>query len=164
VVERTFCIKPAKPAITIAAGNETVLTSNATSGNQWFLNGVIIPAATGSSLTVTQTGAYTVQLKVDDCASDFSDDQSLFITGDLADANAVVVLYPVPAKDWLTVSFEQEAGVKQLTVFDRVGRTLATQEASGKETQLAVGQYATGVYYLRVLADQKATLIKFMIE
>ena len=164
VVERSFCIKPAKPAITIAAGNETVLTSNATSGNQWFLNGVIIPAATAPSLTVTQTGAYTVQVRVDDCASDFSDDQSLVITGDLADANPGIVLYPVPAKDWLTVSFEQEAGVKQLTVFDRVGRTLATQEASGKETQLAVGQCATGVYYLRVLADQKATLIKFMIE
>jgi len=62
---------PAKPGIVRA---ENVLGSTAPAGNQWFLNGVAIPGATGQFLTATQTGSYTVQVILNSgCPSPMSD-------------------------------------------------------------------------------------------
>lgn len=49
----------ALPTVTISiSGN--VLTSSATSGNQWYHNGIPIPGATGQIYTATQQGDYDV--------------------------------------------------------------------------------------------------------
>jgi hypothetical protein len=53
---------PPKPSIVRA---ENVLGSSAPLGNQWFLNGVAIPGATGQFLQATQPGSYTVQVTLD---------------------------------------------------------------------------------------------------
>ena len=69
-VSQTLCINPAKPTVTASnVDTETpLLTSNSTSGNQWFLNGSAISGATSSTLTVSQVGIYKVQVIVDGCA------------------------------------------------------------------------------------------------
>lgn len=54
----------AAPTIT---KNGTILTSNAASGNQWFLNGVSIPGANATTYNATQIGTYTVQKTVGTC-------------------------------------------------------------------------------------------------
>lgn len=57
---------PAIPTITnngpliFCDGDSTVLTSSATSGNQWVLNGVTISGSTSNSYTVKSSGNYTV--------------------------------------------------------------------------------------------------------
>lgn len=75
-VTQSFCIKPAKPTVEV---NSTVpsaplLTSNATIGNQWYYNGAIIDGAVNSTYTATRSGIYKVNVKVDDCISEFSSD------------------------------------------------------------------------------------------
>lgn len=47
-------------ATTFCAGGSVVLTSSATSGNQWFKDGAIITGATNPTYTATQSGNYTV--------------------------------------------------------------------------------------------------------
>ena len=54
----------AAPTIT---KNGTVLTSNAASGNQWFLNGTSIAGANATTYNATQIGTYTVQKTVGTC-------------------------------------------------------------------------------------------------
>jgi hypothetical protein len=75
-VTQSFCIKPAKPTVTInsTVPNAPVLTSSATVGNQWFYNGVSISGAVNTTYTATRSGTYTVNVKVDDCTSTFSND------------------------------------------------------------------------------------------
>ncbi len=165
-INRSFCIKPAKPTITVGnATNEFVLTANAAAGNQWYRNGIVIPGATNAAYTTTQPGAYQVQVKIDDCASVFSDEQVLVVTGDIdSSSDAIVEVYPVPAKDWLSVSFSEEAGKKQLTTFDLMGRAITREEASGKEARIDLATYADGVYYLRVVAGNKTTRIRFVVQ
>ncbi|MCX6323120.1 MAG: GEVED domain-containing protein, partial [Sphingobacteriales bacterium] len=58
---------PATPTITAggpttfcSAGGSVVLTSSATTGNQWSLDGTPIPGATNQTLNVTASGSYTV--------------------------------------------------------------------------------------------------------
>jgi hypothetical protein len=47
--------------------NGTILTSDALSGNQWFLNGTSIPGANATTYNATQIGTYTVQKTVGTC-------------------------------------------------------------------------------------------------
>lgn len=104
VVNQSFCIKPAKPTVSLSGINKGVqtLTSNASTGNQWFLNGTAIAGATNSTLTVASTGTYKVQLQADDCLSDFSADVAVSVTGDLHTMDKIEV-YPNPAENYLEV-------------------------------------------------------------
>jgi hypothetical protein len=88
-VTRSFCIKPAKPIVTVIGKNvETIiLTSNTETGNKWFLNGTVIPSATNATLPVTAPGIYKLQVTIDGCASEFSADVPLIVTGDLVGVN-----------------------------------------------------------------------------
>lgn len=71
---------PPQPAISGAPwsggpycpGNTFTLNSNATSGNQWFKDGVAIPGATATTYTVTGGGSYTVQTTSGGCTSPMS--------------------------------------------------------------------------------------------
>jgi hypothetical protein len=47
--------------------NGNILTSDAATGNQWFLNGISIPDANATTYNATQAGTYTVQKTVGTC-------------------------------------------------------------------------------------------------
>ena len=80
------------PAPTISAGTATtfcngesvILTSNASSGNQWYKDGVAINGSTGTTLNVAASGNYTVKITLNVCESAASN------------AIVVIVLPPTP--------------------------------------------------------------------
>ncbi len=49
-----------KTALVYCEGDSVVLSSNIATGNQWYLNAVIIAGATGTNYTARQSGNYTV--------------------------------------------------------------------------------------------------------
>ena len=102
-VAQSFCIKPVQPFVTTAGINtdNVTLTSNATTGNQWFKNGSAIPAATNATLLVSSPGVYRVHVVADDCVSDFSDEISIVITADSPALVSTIVLYPNPVGSFL---------------------------------------------------------------
>ena len=67
----------APPGPTITAGGpisfcnsgSVILTSNASSGNQWYKDGNAINGSTGTTLNVTESGSYTVKVIVNGCES-----------------------------------------------------------------------------------------------
>ncbi len=66
-----FLDSPPKPVV-LRAG--TALASSSLTGNQWFLNGEIIPGATQQFLKVNEKGIYTVQVTQNtDCPSPMSE-------------------------------------------------------------------------------------------
>lgn len=67
----TVSVTPAPPTPTISQ-NGTVLTSSATSGNQWYLDGTLISGATSQTYTINQNGNYTVIATIGSCSSDTS--------------------------------------------------------------------------------------------
>ncbi|MBJ6117908.1 HYR domain-containing protein [Pontibacter sp. BT310] len=70
---------PAKPTITAQTGtsacpgNTVVLTSSASTGNQWYRNGAAISGATNQSFTAIESGSYTVIVTANGCSSTASD-------------------------------------------------------------------------------------------
>lgn len=68
-----ICTPPPTPTISgnssFCSGGNVVLTSSASSGNQWYLGGSLISGATGSTYTVTTAGNYTVVVTSNGCSS-----------------------------------------------------------------------------------------------
>jgi gliding motility-associated-like protein len=100
-------INPNPPVPTISGtnvfcqGGNTVLTSSATAGNQWLLNGQPIAGQTGRTLTVTQAGNYSVRVTAATCSSTslaFRVDQAAQPAAPVAQSPAAICVgEPVPA-------------------------------------------------------------------
>ncbi len=164
VTERNFCIKPAKPTVTLTNPNTAspTLTSSATSGNQWFRNGTAIAGATNVTYSATQPGVYKVQVTADDCVSEFSNDQPLIVTGDLDQANTEIDVYPNPVTDWLTVSLGNQPGKKEVTIIDLNGKRLESKEESGLEARFHVTAYHAGTYLVNVKTQKTVNTVRFI--
>lgn len=162
------CIKPAKPSIAVSNANTATptLTSNATSGNQWYRNGTLISGATSVTLNVTQAGVYKVQVLGSGCNSDFSDDVPIIVTGDLDNNSIAIGLYPNPTRDELTIdlgAFEKNVPVN-ISTLDLLGRTLNQLVGEGgREVKLDVRLLTPG-RYLVLLRQGKSTVAKSFIK
>ncbi|MEI6061759.1 MAG: T9SS type A sorting domain-containing protein, partial [Bacteroidota bacterium] len=80
----TLVVNPI-PATPVITQHLDTLTSSANTGNQWYLNGVIIPGATGKKHIAVYTGTYTVIVTLTGCSS--------------APSNGILVL-PVSIQDF----------------------------------------------------------------
>jgi hypothetical protein len=162
-VKQSFCIKPAKPIVTLTGSNTAtpMLTSSASTGNQWFLNGVAISDATNTTLVVSAPGAYAVQSKVDDCISSPSDNFQIIVTGDI-NLPESLGLYPNPCSDFVFVTGIQNQ-VTETTAMDAVGG--ANPIKSEKQGDLLRGDISAlsrGMYILKVVDGGQVHFIKFI--
>jgi len=161
---QSFCIKPAKPTITTSGANteNITLTSSASGGNQWFKDGTAISGATNTTLSVTGAGIYKVQVKVDDCVSDFSSDVPLIVTGDLSSPVSGITIYPNPVEENLEV-LGLTGVISDSRLIDMTGRNNSlVLERKGEVYRANVQHLAPGVYLLRVTEGKNIHQIKFI--
>ncbi|MCX8491254.1 MAG: hypothetical protein ORN54_09325, partial [Cyclobacteriaceae bacterium] len=94
-------VRISTPSITLSNANTEAptLTSSATTGNQWFLNGSAISGATGVTFNPTIAGSYTVTSSIEGCPSVHSNAQVLVVTGDISSAKIDFALFPNPVVD-----------------------------------------------------------------
>lgn len=158
------CLKPAKPTITLSNGNTELptLTSSAAAGNQWFLNGTAIAGAVSATLNISTVGVYKVQVTLDGCVSDFSNDQSIIVTGDLTTTNPFVEIFPNPVYEWLTVQLGKTLGIKSIALYQLNGVQTDVQETSSHEAKFYVANYSAGVYLVKVKAGGSLKVMRFI--
>jgi uncharacterized delta-60 repeat protein len=86
--------------ITFCSGDKVVLTSSASSGNQWYKNGIPISGESATTLTATTGGSYAAKVYASGCVSALS--------------NIIVVtvnnIPPTPPNDWDGTKFNTTAG------------------------------------------------------
>ena len=140
-----------------------MLTSSSAAGNQWFLNGTAIAGATNPTLSATQEGVYKVQATIEGCASAFSDNQTFIVTGDLSFAtqSSDILLYPNPTSDWLTISLPDLLGKKVVSIYQQDGKRTDVKETMGREVVFQVGEYAQGIYLVKVVTGKSNHIIRF---
>jgi beta-glucanase (GH16 family) len=164
LVERTFCINPAKPLITVDDENTSsiTLTSSSVTGNQWFLNGTLIANETTPTLVVSEGGVYTVQVKVEDCASEMSEETVLVITGQENSLAVPIAVYPNPAEEYVEI-----AGLPNKKVYahisDLTGRTNSILfEQSESSHRANVQHLPRGVYLIKIIEGGKMYHVKLI--
>jgi uncharacterized repeat protein (TIGR03803 family) len=165
-VERSFCINPAKPTISMTTdplGVSTLVSSNET-GNQWYREGTAIENATTKNITATTAGNYTVKTIIDGCSSVVSDAKLVVITGietnsgernmrvypNVFDHNVFIEITS-DVDEAITIEFTDMLGRSHARI---AGRTNSVNEA---EIDAAPGFYvvrsktSSGIYSQRVL-------------
>jgi hypothetical protein len=152
--------QPATPSIT-NTGN--VLSSSATSGNQWYLNGVEITGATSQTYTATQSGTYTV-LTVDanGCASNASSAFNYTATGINDLGLNKTNLFPNPTKGIINIAADAAIKNYEVIVFDAQGKLIL--QAPNANT-IDLSSFNNGMYLISIRTEQgtvnrRITLIK----
>jgi hypothetical protein len=165
-----FVPVPASPTITL---NGTTLTANPEgSAVQWLLNGNILPGATGSNYTPTQSGIYSAIQTGTLCNSEASNTIPVQVTSNLTDGSGLVeyLLYPNPGVGRIHLKIRNaEPGQFDFQLMDAAGRTLWSgsqwcDSAEHWEPGLQETPLASGMYWLRVSGKQTNKVIKAMVR
>ncbi len=142
--------------------DNTTLSSNFTTGNQWYKNGVIIAGATGQQLKVEESGLYKVVVSVGSCSTSFEGPfvvTGLELTGDFNE----LVVYPNPTTGEVIVRIVSIAQ-PQVEIFNNIGQRIgevALQQGSANSTysgKFDLSSEANGFYFIRALDAESGLL------
>ncbi len=106
------------------------LVSSAGSGNQWYLDGAIIPGATGTKHIAVYTGVYSVIVTLNGCSSAPSDG-ILVIPVSVSEHSVANTfeIYPNPNNGQFEIKFEMvENSEYILEIFDQTGKSILKEE------------------------------------
>ncbi|QJW87962.1 S8 family serine peptidase [Spirosoma taeanense] len=146
--------------------NNFTLTSNATSGVQWLLNGLPIAGAINPTYTVVQTGRYSVRGSVNGCGEAISEEVYLAILAAEPEPDDVLLtVYPNPTTRQLTISLSAPYSGQQLPMarfVDLRGLTVRTvmlqREGKSYSATVDVTDLPAGAFFVVVGDDQTQTV------
>lgn len=145
----------ATPAIPVITPNGSQLTSSSATNNQWYLNGTLIPGATGQVYVTTQPGSYTVV--VTDPTTGCTSESAAVVIVSLADGSigaAGINVYPNPANDFVFVSSTDAINpVLDIKLFNALGELMNTIKATSPVTKVELNG-PSGFYSLRITTSQ----------
>lgn len=165
-ITMTVNAAPATPSI---SPNGFVLTSSASSGNQWYLDGVLISGATGQIHTATQVGNYTVIVTVNGCPSQPSAAVNITTVGISQSANDYFFnVYPNPSDGNFNVSFNITLkATYKLALKNTLGQVVYLEtlnDFNGRYSkQMDVSKFGKGIYMISLTNPNNETIKKVVV-
>jgi PKD repeat protein len=158
---------PATPTITQSG---LILTSSSATGNQWYLNGSIIPGATGQNYTVTANGNYTVVVTAGGCSSSAS--AVTVVTGvgigEITNNPYGLSVYPNPNDGHFTISFESiNRSDYRVEIVNAIGQLVFRDDIKDftgpYKKEMSVVEYGQGVYTISLTNSKNETVKKIVV-
>ena len=152
---------PAKPVISVS-GN--ALSSSAVAGNQWQLNGIPIPGATGQEYIVQAAGVYTVVVTRDECSN--KSEPFNFVATGIVDPQTFsdITVYPNPIRENLVVKNEATRKLI-LRLTDAYGRIIFEKTIQDRHTTINTEAVPPGSYLLIITdVNKKQTVSRKLIK
>lgn len=146
---------PPMPTI-IANGN--VLSSSANNGNQWYLNGNLIPGANGQSLTANQNGNYTV-LVTNNCGSTSSGIFTYSITSINNHEQLYFTIYPNPTRNNFSILGLNINEKFSVNIIDNTGRVI---QNFYNHDVIDVSSLAEGFYWVEIIQNNTKNISKLI--
>ncbi len=168
-VSNTITVNANPPVPTISlSGN--VLTSSASTGNQWYFNGVAVAGAINQIHYVTGNGSYTVETTNSFGCSAMSLPYVLTTTGIGQNSdNTSFAVYPNPANSLVTISYADNSRNILIEIMNDLGERVYTENSidagSSFSKTIDMSAFKQGIYLFRIKADEtvyskKVLLIK----
>ena len=164
----TMTVNPTPATPTISVSGST-LTSSSPTGNQWYLNGVIIPGATSQNYTFTANGTYTVLVTTGPCSSAASAPEVITTTG-IEDASNQYGLniYPNPNDGNFNILFNANVvGDYTLELTNALGQLIYKEElknySGAYRKPFTVVEYGKGVYTITLTNDKHDVVKKIIV-
>jgi hypothetical protein len=160
---------PQSPVISF---NGSEMVSDIPTGNQWYINGNLIPNATGQTYTPAASGDYTATFtQTGGCESAPSNLLTWLVTGMTGTTkDDLCQIYPNPAREQLTIMAPVSgASMVAISVCDAAGRELIKQDhradpmTAYSAFNVDVSQLSTGIYYCTIQTDKIKTVKKVII-
>uniref|UniRef100_UPI0035945B8D T9SS type A sorting domain-containing protein n=1 Tax=Aquiflexum sp. TaxID=1872584 RepID=UPI0035945B8D len=163
-VSQSFCINPSRPVISVSGQgtDEVTLTSSSGTGNQWYLDGEAISGATGASIAISTFGTYTVQVTIDECVSEISEETTLIVNSLRAQQIRELSVFPNPVETFLHLrGLTGPIGYSEIV--DMAGRstTIFFSELDNGY-QADVSRLSPGIYLLRLQQGNKNYSLKII--
>ena len=167
-VTYTITVNPTPATPTISQVGLTLTSSSAT-GNQWYLNGVLIPGATSQNYTVTSNGNYTVVVTVAGCSSSASAVTSVINVGIEDSANLFgLMVYPNPNDGNFNVSFNALAKSDYtIELHNTLGQIVYKEElkahSGAYSKKFNVVEYGKGTYTITLTNSENETVKRIIV-
>jgi hypothetical protein len=157
-----------QPATPVIIQNGDTLTSSASEGNQWYLDGFIIPGATAQQHIAVYTGNYTVVVTIGDCSSGVSN-SILVLPVSISDfeVSHEFEVYPNPNHGHFNIKVTSSKPVElNIEIFNNVGALLWKQEKVTIDgtyiCPVDLDNVSNGVYLVSV-RNSKTNLVKRVV-
>ncbi len=138
---------PATPGIT---QNNSVLTSNAPFGNQWYSQNGIMVGDTNQSLTLTSYGDYYVIVNLNGCVSDTSNVLHITNVGvSENESNSTINIYPNPVANELIIEAKENKDKIEFEILNAIGQVVFKGSLMEK-TVVQTKNFAQGMYVVRL--------------
>ncbi len=126
---------------------------------------IIRNAATSISHTYTTEGNYTVTATLhNDCDSaEVTTSVDILVSGTNHAAIRGLNVYPNPARDLLTITSENTDPMT-VSIIDAQGRKIIENISFVSRTAINVSDYEAGIYFLNIVTDNKASVLKIAIK
>ncbi|HYG49290.1 MAG TPA: T9SS type A sorting domain-containing protein, partial [Flavobacteriales bacterium] len=152
------------PATPVISQSGLVLTSTASSGNQWYMNGSPLSGETGTAYTVTADGMYYVIVTDGNgCTSDTSNAITLTGVGINELSSLSFNLFPNPAQTHFTLE-TNFTGNYQLTLIDAIGKVVLSENCSTQRKTVNVQHLYKGIYFVQVKANGNIKTNKLIVR
>lgn len=165
----TVTVNPVPSTPTISAAG-LVLTSSSATGNQWYLDGVLIPGATSQTITATSNGTYTVVVTTGGCSSAPSGG-SIVTTASVVELDNIfgVNIFPNPNNGNFTVEFNsQRSNSYILKLTNAIGQIVYTETIPGTGARIAkmiaIKDLQTGAYNLTITSGAEEMVKKVIVR
>jgi hypothetical protein len=143
--------------------NGNTLVSNYTSGNQWYLNGTLIPGAITQQYDATESGLYTLVVTAEQCTT--SDDLQFLVTDAEEPFISSVEVYPNPFKDKFRFTIESTAPVNT-RIYGALGSVvfekLLDQQSVNKSVEFDLSGNRPGIYVLHIQKGSRIHQVKII--
>jgi Ig-like domain CHU_C associated/Secretion system C-terminal sorting domain len=169
------CVNPVPPTPTITRPSPgTLLVSSSAVGNQWYLDGVLIPGAVYQTLPLSQTtksGNYTVIVTVNGVPSAMSDPYNIDNTNtgvNEVSFGADFIVYPNPNDGNFNVVLNiSERATYKLEVKNMLGQSayqeVLTNFNGGYSKQINVADFGQGVFMISLTGPNNETIKKIVV-
>lgn len=163
-VSQAFCINPEKPTVTLSDENTALftLTSSADAGNQWYFNGSAIEGATGNTYKPSEAGTYSLQVTVDGCTSQLSDEVPVIVTGIAQQSETQLRLYPNPVGETLYIISPYPTAKMNVRLAPMNGKQIESRTTTNATLAIDVRDYPAGLYIAVIECKGQRYYVKFV--
>jgi ELWxxDGT repeat protein len=161
-VAQEICIYPAKPTILESEDTGSItLTSSSNDGNQWYKDGSII-METQNIFKPVESGSYSVNVIIEDCASERSNEHVILITA-IEGTDSALEIFPNPAQE--SVYIKHHIGNATVNIMDQQGKRVFNLSLQGAGvTECSISHLSKGLYVIQVIEGDKVTFNKLIKE